>query len=228
MNSQIRSFLMGAGLLTALLLAVWGLQATEATHSGQSYVAANSAALAMQVPTVDPSTTAEPAPALQPYVNITRAEYESALALWNSQQIKRYNIVANINALSLLRGSWQLVVRATNGTEQIERFGRAESSESVPPGTTAENVRDLTVSGLFERVRSILDDAPAGTPVPGTLSMYYKISFDPTLGYPTVIEGHPNEFPGQSIADADSVTSVTSLTILTDLPGMPSTGNPGR
>jgi hypothetical protein len=186
----------------------------------------------MPVPQEPTPAAAEPTPVLQPYANITKEQYEEAIAKWRTSGVLRYRIRLNYGAFSLFGGSWTLTVNSSAGRPVVEEYAAEQGGRNAGATPTPEDLHNFTIEGLFERVGEIITNAPPGGPtsIPesgGDLSMYYLVTFDPTLGYPTVIEQHPNTGPEPQIADADIVYRVESLEVLEPaIPGMPTTGEP--
>ena len=188
----------------------------------------------MSVPQEPTPSGGSPTPVLQPYANITRAQYEEAIAKWRTAGVQRYRIRLNYGAFSLFGGSWTLTVNSSAGRPVVEEYAAEQGGRNAGATPTPEDLHNFTVEGLFERVGEIITNAPpegpTTVPVPtpgGDIPFYYLVTFDPTLGYPTVIEQHPNTGPEPVIADADIVYRVESLEVLEPvLPGMPTTGEP--
>jgi hypothetical protein len=198
---------------------------------------------AAQVPTEVPAPTAgptettmpvpqEPTPVLQPYANFTRQQYEDAIAKWRTAGVQRYRIKSTFSAFSLLSGTWNLTVDSSAGPPNVVEYSSEAGGRSAGVTPQPQDLHMFTVEGMFERVGEIVTNAPpAGlttVPTPGSdFSMYYLVTFDSTLGYPTNIEQHPNTGPVPQIADADTVLKVESLEVLEpQTPGMPRTGEP--
>lgn len=191
----------------------------------------------MSVPQEEPTpTTAQATPVLQPYANFTREQYEEAIARWRTAGVQRYRMTLTYIAFSTLGGTWNLTVNSSAGRPVVEEYsivdGGGRNAGTTP---TPEDLHMFTVEGLFERVGEIVANAPPEglTSVPqaggGDINFYYLVTFDPTLGYPTTIEQHPNTGPEPQIADADIVYRVDSLEVLEQQappPGMPLTGDP--
>jgi hypothetical protein len=187
----------------------------------------------MPVPQEPTPSAAQPTPALEPYANFTKEQYEEAIAKWRTAGVQRYRMTINYIAFSLLGGTWNLTVNSSAGRPVVEEYAIQEGGRNAGATPTPEDLHDFTVEGLFERVGEIVSNAPpeglASVPqAGGDINFYYLVTFDPTLGYPTTIEQHPNTGPEPQIADADIVYRVESLEVLGPVaPGMPSVGNPG-
>jgi hypothetical protein len=223
-----RCLLKLAALIPALLL----LSACGTPSAGQGPTPGPTETT-MSVPEEPTPGAAEPTPVLQPYANFTKDEYEAAIAKWRTSGVQRYRLTTSFGAFSALSGTWNLTVNSSAGRPTIEEFSRGEGggrNAGITP--TPQDLHMFTVEGMFERVGEIVTNAPpeglASVPKPGSdYSMYYLVTFDPTLGYPTNIEQHPKTGPVPQIADADSVLKVESLEVLEPgVPGMPRTGEP--
>ena len=185
----------------------------------------------MSVPQ-EPTPAAQPTSALQPYANFTKEQYEEAIAKWRTAGVQRYRIKLDYIAFSLFGGTWTLTVDSSAGRPVVEDYSTEQGGRNAGATPTPEDLHMFTVEGLFERVGEIVTNAPpeglAAVPTPGSdIAMYYLVTFDPTLGYPTTIEQHPNTGPEMQIADADTVLRVESVEVIEPaLPGMPTTGEP--
>jgi hypothetical protein len=247
MSPSLKKLLTTAALAVPLFL----MTACGAPNAGLGAQAESTATPAASATTVAvPQADLTPSPEAttlvpKPYLNITRQQYEDALARWRSQGISRYRIAVSFNAFSPWAGSWVLTVNSANGADQVVDSQRTETTgkgAGTPP--SPEFLSALTVEGLFGRVEQLLNDAPAAGPTtPGDpFGLYHEVTFDAAMGYPTRIESHPNV--AEAIADADSVYVVNNLEVLQQgtgsgtgtgtgtatpsIPGMPTTGNPGR
>jgi hypothetical protein len=152
--------------------------------------------------------------------------------------VQRYRIRLDYGAFSIFGGTWTLTVNSSAGRPVVEEYATDPGGRGAGATPTPQDLHNFTVEGLFERVGEIITNAPPEGPttIPpagSDLSMYYLVTFDPTLGYPTTIEQHPNTGPEMQIADADVVYRVESLEVLETLgvpeppvPGMPITGEP--
>ena len=152
------------------------------------------------VPTPGPTETTmsvppEPTPALEPYANFTREQYEEAIAKWRTAGVQRYKIRTTFSAFSLLGGTWNLTVDSSAGAPTVVEYGSEAGGRNAGASPTPQDLHMFTVEGMFERVQEILTNAPpegpTAVPTPGgDFLLYYLVTFDPTLGYPTTIEQH--------------------------------------
>jgi len=221
------------------LLCLLPVFALEAGHSRMSQEASvpRELTIASQVETSTSIASPKPVstPTLQgcptvtyisppPGLNITRNEYDEALAKWRSQAVQEYEIITEDLHFGSLAGTWKLMVRVTGGEPQVISFKYLDGVSASPEHMTDHDVNYLTSL----TVESIFDDLDSGlrsveTNDKRACQAFYQVSFHPTLGYPTSFYyGLVNVF------DASSRITVQSLRVLRRFtPGMPSTGNPG-
>ena len=121
-----------------------------------------------------------------PTINITRANYEAALAKWQAQNISEYEIA--VSEVSLDGHGRILRVEKGNVTVVGYFYSGTPVVETIPTAGVASE-RDLvnTVDGLFKRVKNILTYGIC--PGRGTTEFAadYEIEFDEKLGYPSKI-----------------------------------------
>lgn len=130
------------------------------------------------------TTTPEPTIARFAYINITRQQYEEALAKWRAQSITEYEIVVDYYVFNRqYMGEWTLHVE-TSGSEthviSASRGGEKEPNSKVD---------FLTVEDMFREVEDKLDYVPDVSPYWDALAksnLYWEVSFDPRLGYPSL------------------------------------------
>lgn len=202
-----------AGMLALLTVSFYGVQAWGKKSNNQP-AAAN--AVTMQAET--------PVASSRPVLNITREEYEGALAKWKAQGAQEYRIVIDYLAFSLYRGTWTLQVKG--GDVQVISFSQGNQPVAAPPTPEKEFFELLTVEGQFATINRALNGQPGNL---GELDSgpqaSYIVEFDPALGYPTQLTLDY----GNMIADAGYSTTTRSVTIgNAGVPGMPSTGHPER
>jgi hypothetical protein len=147
-----------------------------------------------------------------PRINISRSDYEQALAKWRAQNVAEYVIATETRAF--LGGDTKL--RVSNGGKDVVVLEPAPSS--TPSPEYIEHFRADTVEGMFADIEAMLDDnevvhSPAVTSM-GGFYMAYTVRFHPELGYPTYLEGHPVTEPGSHVFDADWKKTVKELTIV--------------
>jgi hypothetical protein len=183
----------------------------------QTKIAATPAAT-VAFATVEPGATAESTAESTPTtvprggMNITREQYEAALAKWQQAGITNYEMAtdyADIN--SELSGEWGLVVKDGKIVE-ISRNGTKVymgSDRDIPnPEANPSSLAFLTVSAQFERIRKLLDDPRSeDLTIDGEkYEVAHIIEFDETLGYPKLLGAYPLH-----ITDYEKTIQVKSL-----------------
>jgi|GEM_PF-4838072 len=153
--------------------------------------------------------------AASPRLDITRDEYEEALARWRSHHALEYEITVLWSALDRLDGRWTLVVRQG----QVKRSRCVCVYVSTENPTTYNNaVSFLTVEGQFAAIERVLNNPP---PEDARISA----SFHPFLGYPTsIFYGSARE---PYVGESARIETLSLRILERDTPGMPRTGNPG-
>ncbi len=179
------------------------------------------------VSTVQPTETEAMQPGRQAGINITQAQYDEALAKWRAAGVSEYEMMAEYQAFSLYAGTLTLQVKGGEVVEVIsfERGGRAAGTPIPNPA----DLNFLTIEALFERIGEALATKPWD--IGGSefgIPFDYQVEFDPTLGYPSLLQvtALPNPISGAQVADADSTTRVLSVKKVDAavVPGMPRTG----
>jgi hypothetical protein len=149
-----------------------------------------------------------------PRINITRGEYEQALARWQAQKIEEYKITTDTKAF--LGGT--LTVHVSDFGNRVEEFGPKVRPFYTLATDEIEYLKKDTVEGLFATIDAILKDneviKSAAYTGSGHFYMAYQVSFDPQLGYPSHIVGRPITDPGAYVDDADWDETVLSLDII--------------
>jgi uncharacterized protein DUF6174 len=207
-----------AAVLPALILVACGPAATQPS------------APAVTQESRPPASAAQPTevtpPVQQAGVNITQAQYDEALAKWRAAGAGEYEMVAEYQAFSLYAGTLTLRVKGGEVVEVInfERGGRAAGTPI--PDLTQLNF--LTVEALFEKIGEALATKPWEVSSESDVPLDYKVEFDPTLGFPTLLQitALPNPISGAQVADVDTTTRVLSVKKQgsSDVPGMPRSG----
>ena len=156
-----------------------------------------------------PAPTPTPAANDTPGVNVTQADYDAALARWKALNVQEYNMEVEYIAFSLYAGTWDL--RVTSSDIEPTAYERGGTPTTLPT-TNGQDLRLLTVDGLFNNVARALQDQSQQD-----YQFRYETRFDPEKGYPTFFSArsvpNPNTGGGQ-IADADYTVTVKSLTIV--------------
>ncbi|HYO48593.1 MAG TPA: DUF6174 domain-containing protein [Chloroflexia bacterium] len=207
-----------AAVLPVLILAACGPAATQPSAPAVTQEPSPSVSVAQP--------TEIPQPAQQAGINITQAQYDEALAKWRASGVGEYEMVAEYQAFSLYAGTLTLRVKGGEVVEVInfERGGRAAGTP-IPDLT---QLKFLTVEALFEKIGEALAMRPWEVSSESDVPLDYKVEFDPTLGFPTLLQitALPNPISGAQVADVDTTTRVLSVKKLgsSDTPGMPRSG----
>jgi hypothetical protein len=153
-------------------------------------------------------------------INITREQYETALAMWKSQNIAEYEITTETKAY--MGGISKM--RVSDGGKNIvvfESYFRPDATPR-PPRTPEPDLREYwevdTIEGMFTEVEAMLNqDIVLHTPtMSGNWNFYmsYKVFFHPQLGYPTFMSGNQVAPPGGGMTHANWEKAVTDFKIL--------------
>jgi hypothetical protein len=143
-------------------------------------------------------------------INITRQEYESALAKWQAAGIQKYEMVVRYSRVySDISGTWTLRVSGEN-VEVVNRL-RDGVPTTPKPHETANALKFLIVGSMFSQIKEILDDpAQASISIGGQrFEVAYHVEFDDSLGCPKSLVINP-----LNITDNDSLTVVESLDVI--------------
>lgn len=169
-------------------------------------------------------------PSVASDTNITQAEFEQALLKWQAHRVSEYVIIVDAEAGPASPGKVRLHIKIQNGEPQIVGYTNlnGDQPQVIPMDKLSSYDRDflqeLSVERLFQLAGSVFTNAAR---VPAGYNIYYNITFDPTLGYPTLVAtaGFYNRV---LIPDTASGYEVLNLQILkSNAPGMPKTGHPG-
>jgi hypothetical protein len=125
-------------------------------------------------------------------INISRSDYESALNKWRAQGIEEYQIevVYTQKGCGLVEpiicGTWTLKVRG----DDIEIIDYKWINDQITrdPSVMPEDLRFLTVDGLFVETDRLLRDGPFT--YSSDILLDYDVQFDPQMGYPSAINRH--------------------------------------
>lgn len=121
-------------------------------------------------------------------LNITRKDYDEALAKWHASAIEEYQIT--INTLGFAGGSRTL--RVSDQGAKIAIIATGEMPSPNPDPETIRSIREYTVDGMFASVKNLLDDGKViqsgATMNTRSSSIAYKVEFDPDLGFPVRID----------------------------------------
>jgi hypothetical protein len=149
-----------------------------------------------------------------PRINISRVQYEWALAKWQAQKVEQYEITTDTKSF----GGGVMTLRVSDHGNKIEVLAPKARASSTLTDEGIEFYRPNTVEGLFENVDARLREnevfSTGGRVETGGFYMAYQVSFHPRYGYPNHIEGRPITEPGVHVFDADWETTVTNFKIL--------------
>lgn len=147
-----------------------------------------------------------------PPINITKDQYESALAKWKSHNIEAYEIWSETRAY--MGGGRRL--RVSNYGEDVELI--MPWRNDTPTAEDLEYYKEYSVEGMFKTVEAMLDKEfimESGTmSASGCFYMAYTVEFDQQLGYPSRLAGVPVTCPHAMVNHADFDTKVTTFKIL--------------
>jgi hypothetical protein len=147
-----------------------------------------------------------------PPINITKDQYESALAKWKSLNIEAYEIWSDTRAF--LGGSHSL--RVSNYGKDVELI--IPWRNGTPTTDDLEYLKRYSVEGMFKTVEAMLSEdfvtESGAMSASGCFYMAYTVEFDPQLGYPSRLAGVPVTCPDAMVDDADFDTKVTTFKIL--------------
>lgn len=113
---------------------------------------------------------------------VTQAEYDAALAKWDAQVINSYKMSVTVEAVEVpqpvLNGDWTVMV--SNRGQKVQALSRPLGAPASDPANT-EDLSYLTVERQFDLIKQWFGETtPSGTT--------RRATFDPTLGYPTLVE----------------------------------------
>jgi hypothetical protein len=182
-------------LAVALALLIVGVSAAFTLRSEDTSQQVGMELIYRATCTPSPLTTSVP----MPYINVTRQQYDKALARWRSQGIREYSMTVEYTVFnSQLMGVWDLHVQTDNAGERVVNASR--NKENSPIGGNF-----LTVESMFETIKNKLD-------YKSETGLYWMVSFDPTIGYPSSIAW--NTQAGVQITDLQGSKRVQSFEVL--------------
>jgi hypothetical protein len=125
--------------------------------------------------------------------NISRKQYDAALAKWNNLHVTDYEATAQ----SSYQGKWKIIVhvdpsygKAYDPSAQLSyshRIVNFESLDSKSANMDAHFYQFVTVGGLFDRVDDILTCQENTCGGDFFVPNNYVVEFDQTMGYPRSI-----------------------------------------
>ncbi len=148
-----------------------------------------------------------------PRINITRTQYELALAKWESRHIEEYEITTDTHAF--LGGIISLHV--SDYGNKIEVLSPKPRPLTTLTEGDIEYLSRFTVEGMFEQIDTVLREEAKPLEIEGVTMggddgyMSHAINFNPVLGYPQRINNQP---VGNYLSDSDWDERVTSLKII--------------
>jgi hypothetical protein len=150
---------------------------------------------------------ATPVPTIPPRINITRSEYEQALARWKAQKVEEYEITVDIRAY--FGGSHTL--RVSDNGNKVEQLAPVAQEASDLPPVVMDYLKRNTVEAMFGQIGEVFADIDSsGTPARTESEDVYmdQVRFDTVLGYPQ----HMKSWTGWTHSDWD--VTVTDLKII--------------
>jgi hypothetical protein len=149
-----------------------------------------------------------------PPINISRNEYEQALAKWKAQKIEEYEITTDTMALA---GGARTLHVSDHGNKIEQLYPKLLSASASTP-EDFEYLKKDTVEGMFAQVNHMLSESNAFNAVASYFTrdfyMAYQVTFDMDLGYPQAVSGWPITKTDYYISDAGWATRVTNLKII--------------
>gem|GEM_PF-3577621 len=181
-------------ILYALVIFNTGAAEPANTGSSQPYSQGNLSA------SVSPTTSF-------PYINITKAEYEAALARWRSHGIQDYEmqVSGSTNAYPYFY-SYSETDRVHGPVAEVIHYLCSGVCMTMTPSTATPPRKAWSVEERFARVQEILDDSQGMHSIG---SVRYEVAFDPVYGYPALIDTIP-----VSVDHGWGKTVVQGITIL--------------
>jgi hypothetical protein len=149
------------------------------------------------------------------HVNITRSQYDHALATWQALSVEEYQITTDTWSF----GGGTRILHVTDYRNNVEELGSDLLPLHFPTTFDMDYIKQDTVEGMFAQVDAILtqENSLFKTGImsgSGDFYMSYSISFDPVLGYPAVIQKLAVTPPGAEVYDVDSTKTVTDFKII--------------
>jgi hypothetical protein len=150
--------------------------------------------------------TASPTPT-PPAINITRQQYEEALAKWQASGVDEYEITKS-------------TITPWGGTTSVHVSDHGKTIHNLRPDDSSwlEPDESDTVEGMFKEVDELLRRA-AETDIATAMAKdgsydAFAVEFDPDLGYPVSIAGYAVTAPGHTVFDGSSYTTVKEVKII--------------
>ncbi|HKP54820.1 MAG TPA: DUF6174 domain-containing protein [Chloroflexia bacterium] len=142
-----------------------------------------------------------------PYINITKADYEAALAKWRSHGIQDYEmqVSGSTNSYPYIY-SFSETDRVRGPVAEVIYYSCTGICMTITMSTATPLHKAWSVEDMFTTIQEIVDD-PQGTY--SSRGVRYEVAFDPVYSYPTLIDVIP-----VSVDHGWGKTVVQGITIL--------------
>lgn len=183
---------------------------TSTLSTASTPTAAVTPSITLQTPSAIASPTVEP----EAEINVTRKDYDDAIAKWRAADVREYEMVADYQSGNAeMGGDWKLRVRDGKIVEIYRGDVRVIIDDSSIPNPEANpsNLRFLTVEAQFEAIRKLFEDPSSRGIVIGgkRYEAQYRIKFNDGLGYPEMYSIYPVQ-----ITDNERMTGIKSLRVI--------------
>lgn len=122
-----------------------------------------------------------------PPINVTKAQYETALARWNNRHVSDYVETISYWDRGALMDKYKISVhvdyvdgKAIESVKQVERLDKPEIIDNV------ERWNSDMVSASFQHVKNLVESPSPSWRDEWGYFLQFSIQFDPTIGYPRV------------------------------------------
>src|SRR5262245_20839018 len=132
-----------------------------------------------------------------------RPQYEDSLAKWRAQNIEEYEAVIENRGMMFSSGTYTVTVH--DGHLKSATVLDRRTGQPMPVVMPDIPMNPVTIEGQFERVDSFLESDQF------SLESFCTITFDSSLGYPSLIDCHPK--PWALRTDSDTTMTVKRLKI---------------
>jgi Family of unknown function (DUF6174) len=152
-------------------------------------------------------------------IHITAANLQAARTKWQSQNIKEYEMVLDVEpsgsggSMCLGCGTYTLHINDNQATIISYMTATVSAFYHYPDYNYPMN-KGATIGSLFDQVDSILTSGPfrcTGSPEP--ILFDHTVEFDPELGYPSMIDTNARE-GGTTECGGSSIEAVKSLKVI--------------
>jgi hypothetical protein len=149
-----------------------------------------------------------------PVINITRQQYEEALAKWRAAGIEEYEVTVAIYAYP----GGTNTLRVGDHGKKILILQPSPTPAITPDPQYPEYLQEYTIEGMFAEIDDALKSvATADIDTALTKDGFYtaySVEFDPDLGYPVQISTASITAPNVVISDGFSVQTVKELRLV--------------